>query len=244
LRGWDFTSEDEVNLRVWLLTQEKMEKPTSTILQVLDEREWEAMTSTLGVGFGLDTFQLSEVPAAPSGPFDKSRFLPGSEKCAIAFVAPRGVGPTRWSEASPFDGKPAGHHIRRRFALLGQTLDGQRVWDVRRALAALRAVPELHKGPFWLQGKNDASGIALYAALFEPDVVGLRLWDLPATHAEGPVFLNVLRVLDLPQAVALALPRKVEIAAKDEAEERAWAWALELQQALGLDRIQVRPIKE
>ncbi|MEN6576603.1 MAG: hypothetical protein ABFD90_09690, partial [Phycisphaerales bacterium] len=46
-----------------------------------------------------------------------------------------------------------------------------------------------------------------YAALFEPGVGQLDLTDLPATHAQGPTFLNVLRLLDMPQAVAMAAER-------------------------------------
>ena len=51
----------------------------------------------------------------------------------LAFVAPRGIGRTAWN-ADPAKQT----QIRRRFMLLGQTLDGMRVWDVRRALQALR----------------------------------------------------------------------------------------------------------
>jgi hypothetical protein len=96
--------------------------------------------------------------------------------------------------------------------LLGQTLDGMRVWDVRRAAQSLRSVPALEGVPLWLQGERGMSGIALYAALFEPDVARLDLWQLPRSHREGPDFLNVLKVLDVPQAVALAAERsKVRI---------------------------------
>ena len=46
-------------------------------------------------------------------------------------VPPRGIGPTCWAKP----GTSVDQHIKRRFVLVGQTLDGQRVWDVRRALA-------------------------------------------------------------------------------------------------------------
>ena len=56
--------------------------------------------------------------------------------------------------------------------------------------------------PLWLQAVGEMSGIALYAALFEPgEVARLDLYDLPASHQNGPTFLNVLRVTDLPQTV-------------------------------------------
>ena len=134
--------------------------------------------------------------------------------------------------------------LRRRFGLLGQTLDGQRVWDVRRGLACLRTVADLKDVPLWLQGKDDMAGIALYAGVFEPDVVRLDLWHPSPSHQEGPYFLNVRRVLDMPQAVALALPRKVRIYVKDDAEAKAWEWPRELQKALEQDSLQIRKVPE
>ncbi len=56
------------------------------------------------------------------------------------------------------------------------------------------------------------AGIVLYASLFEPDIAGLELWHLPNSHRDGPVFLNVLRYMDIPDAVAIATERtKVRI---------------------------------
>ncbi len=48
------------------------------------------------------------------------------------------------------------------------------------------------------------SGIVLYASLFEPGIARLDLLNLPNSHRDGPTFLNVLRYLDIPQAVAMA----------------------------------------
>src|SRR5439155_16990750 len=132
---------------------------------------------------------------------------------ALATIAPRGSGPTRWAPHPGERGRSEGAdiQIRRRFALIGQTLDGQRVWDVRRAVAALRVAPNLKDVPLWLQGKGDMAGIALYAGLFEPGVARLDLWQPPASHQQGPTFLNVRRILDMPQAPALAFPRPIRL---------------------------------
>lgn len=145
---------------------------------------------------------------------------------AVAVIIPRGVGPTKW--AAP--GSPTDIHIRRRFALIGQTLDGQRVWDVRRAIQALGEMKETKGLPITLHGEGQAAGIALYAGLFEPSVAGFELVGLPKSHRDGPALLNVLRVLDLPQAVALAAPRPVTLRAVNKAD---WEWPLKLQQAVG-----------
>ena len=118
------------------------------------------------------------------------------------FFAPRGIGPTEWTRD---DRERA--QIRRRFALLGQTDDSARVWDTRRALQALRSIPALSALDHSVEAWGPAAGWVLYASLFEPPVAELRLGDLPSNHAEGPIFLNVSRILELPQAVAMAADR-------------------------------------
>jgi hypothetical protein len=241
LRAYDFVSEDQVELRLWLIMSETVDKPTLVVLNVLDEPGWQEWITDLGPAFK-EALQLKTEPKQNANRFAQEVKTLQSHKWGFAAITPRGIGPTRWSETSSFDGKPNGNQIRRRFALLGQTLEGQRVWDVRRALACLRTVPDLKGVPLWLQGKNDMAGVALYASLFEPDVARLDLWHLSPSHRQGPIFLNVLRVLDMPQAVALAFPRKVRLYVKDVAETRSWDWPMRLQKALGQHHLQIRRV--
>jgi hypothetical protein len=243
LRAYDFVSEDAVELRLWLMTAEKVEKPTLVVLNALDEARWHEWAADLGPAFK-EALQPAAEPKQDAARFAQNLKTLQFHKWAFAAVTPRGIGPTRWSEVNSFDGKPAGHQIRRRFALLGQTLDGQRVWDVRRALACLRTLADLKDVPLWLQGKNDMAGIVLYAALFEPDVARLDLWRPPASHRQGPIFLNVLRVLDMPQALALSFPRKVRLYVKDDAEAKTWEWPMRLQKALGQEYLRIRQVGE
>jgi hypothetical protein len=248
LRAFDFVSEREVPLRLWLLTHEQVQKPVEVVLTVVDEGGWAEWVAALGPAFrgalyGKGNPAPRPYPEQDRMKFEQHRRALQSGKGALAVVAPRGVGPTRWSEANRFDGKPAGNQILRRFALLGQTLDGQRVWDVRRAVACLREVKE-HKGvPVTLQGRGVMAGVALYAALFEPEVSGLDLWQPPISHRAGPTFLNVLTVLDMPQAVGLVLPRQVRLHVKGD-QAKAWDWPVRLQKALGTKGLQVKELKE
>lgn len=148
-------------------------------------------------------------------------------KWAMAYVAPRGIGPTEWNRNAR-----KRVQIRRRFMLLGQTQDGMRVWDIRRACHALRLVDNMKDVPLWMQGERVMAGNVLYASLFEPGIVRLDLHDLPTSHKNGPTYLNVLRYLDMPQAVAMATERsRVRIypqAAKDweypQAVARSLGW--------------------
>jgi len=169
--------------------------------------------------------------------FAQNRTAMKTQKVQFAAIAPRGIGPTKWADA----GTSIDIQMKRRFALIGQTLDGQRVWDVRRAVAVLNAEV---KAPMTLHGERDAAGIALYAGLFEPSVAAFDLWHLPPSHRTGPILLNVLKVLDAPQAVALAAPRPVNLTVKTEAERADWAWPERVQKTTGGKSLAVRVVGE
>jgi dienelactone hydrolase len=94
--------------------------------------------------------------------------------------------------------------VRRRFMLLGQTLDGMRVWDICRAVEALHSMPGLGSMPIWIEADGNLGVDALYASLFENQIAGLDLRGIPSSHKEGPDYLNVLRILDIPEAAAMA----------------------------------------
>jgi hypothetical protein len=57
--------------------------------------------------------------------------------------------------------------------------------------------------------------------LFEPSIGDFDLQDLPADPHQGPVLIGIQRVLTMPEAVALALPRVVRLRGGDSA---AWSW--------------------
>ena len=118
------------------------------------------------------------------------------------YFAPRDIGPTAWN----FNERKR-THVRRRFMLLGQTLDGMRVRDVRREIRAVRSMPQLKKAKMQISGNGMMTGIALYASLFEAKIESLSLRDLPKSHRDRPIFLNMLQFLDVPQAAAMAAER-------------------------------------
>ena len=164
--------------------------------------------------------------------------LLGEDRTTTKAAGPRGVGPTRWSATSRFDGKQVGQHIRRRFLLLGQTLEGQQVWDVRRGIICIGTIDELKMCKLSLQATGEMAGIGLYAGLFEPTVASFDLWHPPSSHRRGPTFMNVMTILDMPQAVALALPRPVNLHLKAD-EAKRWEWTEALQKAIGGDAIRL-----
>jgi hypothetical protein len=105
------------------------------------------------------------------------------------------------------DFHPRGNYetgVRRRFMLIGQTLDEMRVWDICRAVQALRSMRDLRSARIWIDAEGSLGVDALYASLFEKEIAGLDLRGIPASHRDGPEYLNVLRVLDIPEAAAMA----------------------------------------
>lgn len=129
-------------------------------------------------------------------------------------LSPRGVGFKKWTTKNP------PNTFERSFPLVGTTVDAGRVRDVAGYLAGLPKDQKVR-----LCGTGNAGVIAAYAALLVPgkvDEVVLR--DPPTTHDDGPQFLNVRRVLDIPDALGMLAPdTKVTLvgkSAKDKAFEK------------------------
>src|SRR4029453_8375336 len=127
---------------------------------------------------------------------------------------------------------------RRRFYLLGRTLETLQVWDVWQAIEAIRSNKELSSVPLWLQSHRSMAGVTLYASLFEPDIKRLDLYDLPRTQREGPIFLNVSRYLDMPQAVAMAAERSKVVLYQDD--DTGWEYPRVVAEKLGWDAKQLQ----
>jgi hypothetical protein len=83
--------------------------------------------------------------------------------------------------------------------LLGQTLDGMRVWDIHRAVRAVLSAPASENRNLTLRSRGEMGVNALYAALFDAGVANLDLAELPKSHRNGPDYLNVLQVLDIQE---------------------------------------------
>lgn len=188
-RTYRLTSQPHVELELRIVQSARATRSERVVLAVLDGAGWTnlfAAPSTHGEDLA------GALPADWRGELE-------SGLVALAFFTPRGVGPDAWS-----GDERRQTQIRRRFMLLGQTLDGMRVWDIRQARQALRAVPGLEELPITLRARGPMGVNALHAALFEPGVRALQLEDLPKSQRDGPDYLNVLQVLDIPDALALA----------------------------------------
>ena len=129
-------------------------------------------------------------------------------------LAPRGVGPSEWTHQSP------PNYVERAHALLGRTVDEGRVRDIAATLRWLDA-RSAGKTRWTVAGSGQAGVLAAYAALFEPTAARVVAAAPPASHRDGPIFLGVLRVLDVPEALGLLAPTPLHlIGASDPAFER------------------------
>jgi hypothetical protein len=229
-----FTSEEGIPLTLWLLQRAdlKPEDLELVVLNVLGDEGWQEFQTLVASAF---PDQFPGVPPDAKNFAEERKMLLGT-KWAMAYVCPRGAGPTSWAALS----LPKQTHLRRRLFLLGESLESGQVWDIRQAAAALRSLPGYAQTPLWLQAQKIMAGNALYASLFIPDVKRLDLHALPASQKNGPIYLNVLRHLDLPQAAVLAAERST--LAIYTAEGADWRYTIDTANALGWDkkRVQIR----
>lgn len=215
LAVYEFQSQLEVPLRLWVLQSTERQKPKRLSLTILDESNWQDWLES-----GPDSQSLSKLKPHLE------------DQAVVAAVAPRGIGPTAWTPE-------ADKHIRRRFVLLGQTLDGMRLWDVRQAIATIRQLPGIRELPLQVKAEGSTCGLAVYASLFEPGIAELALVNPTTSHREGPIFLNVQKIFDLPQAMALSMMKTRVVL--ENTDPKAWSWPRRLAQKFNLNasRLQI-----
>jgi len=208
--AYTFASQPHVRLPLYILRPTDVNELERLIVFVPDEEYAQRWLGILGSAFaeelrkqGFPEQQIKAYQELAKDDIQQAttviRQLLLTEKASMALIVTRGISPDAWNPD-----KKKQIQIQRRFMLLGQTVDGMRVWDARRAIQAVRSIDSTKNLPITLTGRKTMAGIALYASLFEPHISRLDLWHLPASHSDGPIFLNVLRYLDIPQALAMA----------------------------------------
>jgi hypothetical protein len=106
------------------------------------------------------------------------------------------------------------------------------VWDIRRAVETLRRPEVLGSAArsVHLAGERNQAVNALYASLFTADIPSLELFAPASTHRSGPDYLNVLRFLDIPQALAMVAEQRT--ATFSQTRPDAWKWTSDTARAL------------
>jgi len=128
-------------------------------------------------------------------PFDKW-------ETSLNMVFPRGVGMQVWNSSQKRD-------YERLSMILGRSLDDMRLYDILCAVDYIAKHPSFSGDELTLIGKGAAGILGVYAALLDSRITRVILFAPPLTHENGPIFLNVLRYTDIPEALAMLAPREL-----------------------------------
>ncbi len=157
----------------------------------------------------------------------------------VWLFAPRGYGPTATNPQIK-----SRTQLRRRYMLLGETLEGMQAWDVAAAIRAIRDIAKT-EAAITIEASGELGAAALYASLFTSTsyIQELRLTAPPKSHREGAAYMQVLRYMDMPQAVALAAGQtKVTLL---DVDPNDWEWATTTAKNLAWkDKLVIEPKKE
>ena len=163
---YEYTSQEHVRLPLYIVGPADPSQVDTIDIRLISEEEWKALKA------GLCDKVSPKVGASKKQPAEGKK----KEAFVRVFVPTRGIGPTRWSGK-----KNEQINIRRRFMALGQTLDGMRIWDARRAVQAVRKIYNISwkdQSPrITFSGGGVFGTMACYASLFE---YGIRAVGLPA----------------------------------------------------------------
>jgi hypothetical protein len=230
-RVYEFESQPAVPLRLLAMRLADSNPPQRVVLNILDDQQWADWTPAMRSLFEL-TPDAAPIELATD---DVAWFRDGigAETDLMVWLAPRGIGPWAWNVAESKQTQ-----IRRRYLLLGQTVDGMRVWDIRRGIQAWDSVVPLRQLPLHVHAADGMAVNALMATLFEPGIQAVDLTRLPSSFRDGPDYLNVLRILDLPEVVALVAGNSsVRLI---EPTQGVWDYATAVAAQLGWDPNRVR----
>ncbi len=122
---------------------------------------------------------------------------------------PRGVANAKL-EASSWTKKSPPNTIERSLVLLGHTVDEGRLFDVMAVRQYLKKTGK-NMADQHLIGRGEAGILAVYAGLLGEMPKQVTLLHPTKTHKEGPHFLNIMRVLDVPEALGLLAPTPLTI---------------------------------
>lgn len=189
---------------------------------------------------GFDPAQIDEITLeiADRDSFAKWETKSPRKGLAEAVLYPRGIGETSLAALS----EKKQIQILRRFQLLGETMESGQVLDIVQAAARLRTIKGLERVPISLRANERMAVNAIYASLFIPGVKRLILTNPTTTHQYGPIYLDVLRHLDVPQALAMAAENaEVEL---HTSQPEAWAYPREVAKVLGWDEKRITVTKD
>ena len=206
--AFDFDSQELIRLRAYIAYRKGLEKPSRVDLEVLNEEYWHKYLRLGRPAFAnvwTDELELAEIKA-DALVTEKQRLaitkrMADIRKGDVVFVAfmPRGHGLSALTQDK--------QHItqtRRRFMLLGQTLAGMQVWDVRRCVRLVRELGYECRLTLW--GYDSTSSLVALAALYE-QIATVHVMGYPENDKVQPDYLNISRIVTPSQILELTRQR-------------------------------------
>jgi len=160
---------------------------------VLDDAAWRQWAPRLRAAFPAAAFWPESPGDAPSPEAALAGLYEQYDE--IYLLPTRGAGPAVFA-----GDERTQTHIRRRYFLLGRTLEELQTFDLVQAMNTVN----LDGKTVTMEARGPAAGMLVYASLFGPPPLSLELYELPLSHDEGPHYLSIRRYLDLPAALLLA----------------------------------------
>ncbi|MCH2371311.1 MAG: prolyl oligopeptidase family serine peptidase [Pirellulales bacterium] len=206
MTSYDFISQAGIKLRLYTVHRKDLVKASKVLCQVQSDEDWNDF-----LGFYQDAFGDRDVLSDEVFPTETPEGLPDFEAfrqralkndAVWAYVAPRGIGRTVWDQSPR---KQVQH--RRRFYLLGESLGGMQIWDVRRAIQTLKMLKVNENAKLMVLGSKGPASLGMYASLFEElDAIGLEA--LAESDLDTVPILNASRFFSIDQMFAAAASRQ------------------------------------
>ncbi len=208
----EFLSQPDVRPTVWVAHRAGLAiSDVKTLsLQLLNERQFQILSGALQpvypeVFAGTPAVPDSEAAIMGVGTLKAWRERLEKESLALAWLAPRGVGPDAWPESERKQTQ-----IHRRFQLLGQTPDGMRAWDTVVGVRLLREQVGFVQAELSVRGDGSAATTVLVAAWLIPKSARFDVAILdPSVDGNGTDFLNLARVTDYRELLMVAGPGSI-----------------------------------
>ncbi len=221
LEVFDLETQDSVKLRLYKITPSKRKQNERVMLKVLDQEQWKQWMRLLNDPRSVAL--LLEYPLSANDQGDTGNGLLDDLDGTLYLFAPRGVGLTELVGS-----KKKRIQTRRRYQLLGQTMDGMRVWDI---VMAARAVERKEKARVVLSAAGEMASNATIASLYIDGLAELQVEGLPTDIQDGPDYLNILRFMNMPEIISMASERHAFVMKDGDKED--WRYALKVGRRMG-----------
>lgn len=203
LEIYHFRSEENIDLPL-LILKNRGTTDKNPIIQIIDDSTWINLKYFLQEEFGEHELWSEKSPGKPDPQFAAALRSGGN----VAFLPMRGSG-----IASYRVDERSFTHIRRRYFLLGETLESVQTYDIRQGLTALNQIfPE-----YRTISSSGETAVQVSYALIDKQGYEVHAYEPNISHQHGPQYLNILKYMDVPAAFLMCSEKNVmQIYSKNE----------------------------